>query len=65
MHNKVLLLTFWFTLLFVHGLRPFLHKSPLQPKRSRARRYERGSKINEMSHVLDLRHVVAGLAALR
>ena len=28
-------------------------------------RYERGSKINETSHVLNLRHVVAGLAALK
>ncbi len=29
-----------------------------------AGRYERGSKINKTSHVLDLRHVVAGLSAL-
>ena len=29
------------------------------------RRYERGSKINKTSHVLDLRHVVAGLSALK
>ena len=28
-------------------------------------RYERGSKINKTSHVLDLRHVVAGLSALK
>ena len=30
-----------------------------------AGRYERGSKINETRHVLDLRHVVAGLSALK
>jgi len=29
------------------------------------RRYERGSKINKMSHVLNLRHAVESLAALR
>ena len=29
-----------------------------------AGRYERGSKINKMSHVLDLRHVVESLSAL-
>jgi hypothetical protein len=30
-----------------------------------AGRYERGSKINRTSHVLHLRHVVAGLSALK
>jgi len=30
-----------------------------------ARRYERGSKINKMSYVLNLRHGVAGLSALK
>ena len=30
-----------------------------------AGRYERGSKINKTSHVLYLRHVVAGLSALK
>jgi len=29
------------------------------------RRYERGSKLNKTSHVLNLRHVVAGLSALK
>ena len=29
------------------------------------RRYERGPKINRTSHVLNLRHVVAGLSALK
>jgi len=37
------------------------------PLQSRAcwLRYERGSKINKTSHVLYLRHVVAGLSALK
>ena len=30
-----------------------------------AGRYERGSKINKMSHVLNLRHAVESLAALK
>jgi len=30
-----------------------------------AGRYERGSKINKTGHVLNLRHVVAGLSALK
>jgi len=30
-----------------------------------AGRYERGSKINKTSHVLDLRHVVERLSALK
>ena len=39
-------------------------KSPLQNCKL-WQRYERGSKINRTSHVLNLRHVVAGLSALK
>ena len=31
-HNKTLKLTFWPSFRFVHGQRPFLHKTPLRPK---------------------------------
>ncbi len=45
--------------------------SPLYPKTTLhkgfriQRRYERGSKINKTRHVLDLRHVVESLSALK
>ncbi len=58
--NKLLLLIF-FPLLLLCSI---AQKNPLQ-KYSRARRYERGSKINKMSHVLDLRRVVERLSALK
>ncbi len=39
-YNKLLNLTFWSSLRFMHGLWPFLHKTTLQPKRKLAKRYE-------------------------
>ena len=50
------------TLLF--GLQSSLAQKGLHIQHRLPRRYERGSKINEMSHVLDLRHVVGRLSAL-
>ena len=50
-------LVFCFTLALAKNNR--LHCGPL------ARRYERGSKMNRTSHVLDLRHVVERLSALK
>ena len=44
---------------------PLYTKASLHTQRKLLRRYERGSKINRTSHVLHLRHVVAGLSALK
>jgi len=63
-HNKAVIGTFFASFRFGVAS-PLYPKTPLHKKCPIQRRYERGSKINKTSHVLDLRHVVERLSALK